>query len=72
MVTLIDDGTMPTEWGCYAIDDEGRPAQRNVLISDGVLVGLHVGPACGPTGPTVRPRRATAAARAISTCRWCA
>ena len=38
MVTLIDDGTMPGEWGCYAIDDEGRPAQRNVLISDGVLV----------------------------------
>lgn len=24
-------------WGAYAIDDEGRPAQRNVLISDGVL-----------------------------------
>ncbi|MCY3560526.1 MAG: TldD/PmbA family protein [bacterium] len=38
MVTLIDDGTMPREWGCYAIDDEGRPAQRNVLIADGVLV----------------------------------
>ena len=38
MVTLIDDGTMPDEWGCYAIDDEGRPAQRNVLIADGVLV----------------------------------
>ncbi|MCY4630365.1 MAG: TldD/PmbA family protein [bacterium] len=38
MVTLIDDGTMPGEWGCYAIDDEGRPAQRNVLIADGVLV----------------------------------
>ena len=38
MVTLIDDGTMPTEWGCYAIDDEGRPAQRNVLIQDGVLM----------------------------------
>ena len=38
MVTLIDDGTMPAEWGCYAIDDEGRPAQRNVLIADGVLV----------------------------------
>jgi TldD protein len=37
MVTLIDDGTMPTEWGNYAIDDEGRPAQRNVLIQDGVL-----------------------------------
>ena len=38
MVTLIDDGTMATEWGCYAIDDEGRPAQRNVLIADGVLM----------------------------------
>jgi TldD protein len=37
-ITLIDDGTMPTEWGAYAIDDEGRPAQRNVLIEDGVLV----------------------------------
>ena len=37
MVTLIDDGTMSTEWGCYAIDDEGRPAQRNVLIRDGIL-----------------------------------
>ncbi|MCY3785306.1 MAG: TldD/PmbA family protein [bacterium] len=38
MVTLVDDGTMPGEWGCYGIDDEGRPAQRNVLIADGVLV----------------------------------
>jgi TldD protein len=28
---------MPTEWGCYAIDDEGNPAQRNVLIENGVL-----------------------------------
>jgi TldD protein len=37
MITLVDDGTMPEEWGCYAIDDEGRPAQRNVLIQDGVL-----------------------------------
>ncbi|HEY3703156.1 MAG TPA: metallopeptidase TldD-related protein, partial [Acidimicrobiales bacterium] len=24
-------------WGSFAIDDEGRPAQRNVLISEGVL-----------------------------------
>jgi TldD protein len=37
LVTLIDDGTMGEEWGCYAIDDEGTPAQRNVLIEDGVL-----------------------------------
>ena len=37
MVTLIDDGTMSGEWGCYAIDDEGHPAQRNVLIDKGEL-----------------------------------
>ncbi|HEV8299233.1 MAG TPA: TldD/PmbA family protein [Acidimicrobiales bacterium] len=37
LVTLVDDGTMAAEWGCFAIDDEGRPAQRNVLIENGVL-----------------------------------
>ena len=36
-VTLVDDGTMAGEWGHYGIDDEGKPAARNVLISDGVL-----------------------------------
>ena len=38
LVTLVDDGTVGGEWGCFAVDDEGRPAQRNVLIRDGVLV----------------------------------
>ncbi len=38
LVTLIDDGTMPGEWGNVAIDDEGQPAARNVLIENGVLV----------------------------------
>jgi TldD protein len=37
LVTLIDDGTMGPEWGAIAIDDEGHPAGRNVLIEDGVL-----------------------------------
>ena len=36
-MTLVDDGTMAGEWGFYAIDDEGQPAGRNVLIEDGVL-----------------------------------
>ena len=37
LVTLVDDGTMAGEWGYYGIDDEGKPAARNVLIADGVL-----------------------------------
>ncbi|NNE95582.1 MAG: TldD/PmbA family protein [Acidimicrobiales bacterium] len=37
LVTIVDDGTMPDEWGRYAVDDEGRPAARNVLIEKGVL-----------------------------------
>jgi len=36
-VTVVDDGTMQREWGNLAIDDEGNPAQRNVLIEDGYL-----------------------------------
>ncbi|MGH9055786.1 MAG: TldD/PmbA family protein, partial [Acidimicrobiales bacterium] len=37
LVTLVDDGTMGTEWGSLAVDDEGHRAGRNVLIEDGVL-----------------------------------
>ena len=46
-MTLVDDATVGTEWGTFGIDDEGHPAQRNVLIENGVLTDLHVGPAPG-------------------------
>ena len=36
-VTAIDDGTIPNSWGSINIDDEGTPAQKNVLIENGVL-----------------------------------
>jgi TldD protein len=37
LITVIDDGTMVGEWGRIGIDDEGHPAQRNVLIENGIL-----------------------------------
>ncbi|BDU77077.1 dephospho-CoA kinase [Mesoterricola sediminis] len=36
-VTIIDDGTLPNKRGSSAMDDEGRAAQRVVLIENGVL-----------------------------------
>lgn len=36
-VTIVDDGSYAREWGTSAIDDEGNPTKRNVLIEDGVL-----------------------------------
>jgi len=36
LVTLVDE-PIEFEWGNYAIDDEGHPAKRSVLIEDGVL-----------------------------------
>ncbi|MBE0428874.1 MAG: TldD/PmbA family protein [Thermoleophilia bacterium] len=40
MVTLVDDGSIPGEWGSNAFDDEGTPTQRTVLIEEGRLAGL--------------------------------
>lgn len=36
-ITIIDDGTMEGGCGSMPFDDEGVPAQRTVLIEDGVL-----------------------------------
>ena len=37
ILTAIDDGTLEHRWGSLNIDDEGIPAQRTVLIENGVL-----------------------------------
>jgi len=37
IVTAVDDGTMPNEWGSSNIDDEGVPTTRLTLIENGVL-----------------------------------
>ena len=39
-VTVFDDGSIDGRRGSLTVDDEGTPTQRNVLIEDGILVGL--------------------------------
>ncbi|GMV58927.1 MAG: peptidase U62 [Betaproteobacteria bacterium] len=38
-VTVIDDGTIADRRGSLAVDDEGNPTERTVLIEDGILRG---------------------------------
>ncbi|MEW6057519.1 MAG: TldD/PmbA family protein [Bdellovibrionota bacterium] len=42
LVTIIDDGTMPGRRGSYAVDDEGTPSKRNVLVENGILKSYMV------------------------------
>lgn len=42
VVTAIDDGTLPNEWGSENIDDEGAPTQRTILIENGILKSYMV------------------------------
>lgn len=41
-VTAIDDGTIANAWGSIHVDDEGTPAQRTVLVENGILVGYMI------------------------------
>lgn len=42
IVTYIDDGTLPNEWGSLNIDDEGEKTRKNVLIEAGILKGYLI------------------------------
>ena len=42
VVTAIDDGTIPNCWGSLNVDDEGTPANRLVLIENGILKNYMV------------------------------
>jgi len=39
LITVVDDATLNEGRGSYGYDDEGVPAQKTVLIEDGVLKG---------------------------------
>lgn len=42
IVTYIDDGTLPNEWGSLNIDDEGEKTRKNILIEKGILKGYMI------------------------------
>lgn len=42
VVSAVDDGTIPNEWGTLNIDDEGTPTRRNLLIENGILKGYMI------------------------------
>lgn len=41
-VTAIDDGTIANAWGQIHVDDEGTPAQRTVLVENGILTNYMI------------------------------
>jgi len=40
VVTFYDDGTISGAFGSFKYDDEGVPAQKTLLVKDGVVAGL--------------------------------
>jgi TldD protein len=40
LLSAYDDGRLPHEWGSDAIDDEGPPTQKTLVLEDGRLVSI--------------------------------
>ncbi len=61
-VTIVDSGLVPHSRGSFRVDDEGTPAQRTVLVEDGVLVGYlwdHLNARLTGHAPTGNGRRSS-------------
>lgn len=61
-VTIVDSGLVPHSRGSFRVDDEGVPAQRTVLVEDGVLTGYlwdRLNAALTGNAPTGNGRRAS-------------
>jgi len=39
LVTVVDDATIPGNYGSFRFDDEGTPSQKKILIENGILKG---------------------------------
>jgi TldD protein len=39
LITVVDDATLPGNYGSFRFDDEGTPAQKKILIENGILKG---------------------------------
>lgn len=54
ILTAVDDGSEPSRWGSGAVDDEGTPTRRTVLIDHGILRSyLHDRRSAGKQGLSV-------------------
>ena len=61
-VTIVDSGLVPWSRGSFRLDDEGTPAQRTVLVQDGILVGYlwdHLNATLTGNRPTGNGRRSS-------------
>jgi len=61
-VTIVDSGLVPNSRGSFRVDDEGTPAQRTVLVEDGVLTGYlwdRLNASLTGNAPTGNGRRAS-------------
>ncbi len=63
-VTLVDDGGIPGMYGSEAVDDEGHPTRKNLLIENGILKSYL----CGRKGARLLGMESTGSGRRQSYC----